>query len=691
MRVFTFFHRIFFSEWFLAAIPAVVFILFLPPVGSKYKILIQEKGKSYSTDYYTDLNSDGITEMLRTGKGVPYYFVTIMDNDYHVYDQINYKDQMDAKLGGVIEGNYDNDRYKEIYVFTHRGDSLFLNINEPFDPNGLKDERTYLTSICTLEGELTSTLSLAGFFDYNGDGFKEIYFSVLTGFGVTPRSLYCYDIQNNSLKEGRKTGEIFQFPYFTDVDGDNRPEIFGIMIASGNLSDSVEFNDRSAWFMVYNDSLNFKFPPVEFPGLTNTLQIFPYTNDSFKGFLLSLNSQSADTTVLKPRIMIYSKNGKFVKERAYSDFGFNKWVMSSIIRDNNSDRVYLFEKDFLELDSNLNIKNKVKSNFNSLFIVFNHDFNFNGENELVLWSQSEGKMSVYTKELKLLAETKVKSDDWYIRFSHSISSNGEKRIFLNTSDNGYFIKLEKKKLFFLGYFIYPVIYLFCLLFILLVKRINTLKVEKKEKLKHRLVTLQLQGIKAQLDPHFTFNTLNSIASLVYLDDRHTAYDYLTKFTVLLRGMLNDADRIYRNLSEEITFVSTYLDLEKLRFGERFNYEINIGADITQKELVPKLVLQTFAENAIKHGILPLSEGGLLKISVVRETDYLKLSVEDNGIGREKSIGTSTSTGKGLNLTWEFYDILNQINKRQIRYLVTDLFKNDGTSAGTRVEVWVPVD
>jgi sensor histidine kinase YesM len=228
------------------------------------------------------------------------------------------------------------------------------------------------------------------------------------------------------------------------------------------------------------------------------------------------------------------------------------------------------------------------------------------------------------------------------------------------------------------------------MFILLIRRINTFQVVEKESQKRRLVTLQLQGIKAQLDPHFTFNTLNSVASLIYLEDREAAYDYMIKFTELLRGMLNDAERIYRSLAEELQFLTTYLDLEKLRFGEKFNYLIEIGEGVSQKEQVPKLVLQTFAENAIKHGIMPKLEGGMLKIRADRENDYLKLTVEDNGIGREAAAGHSYSTGKGLKITNEFYEILNQINKKPIKHLITDLYDETGSPSGTRVEVWVPV-
>jgi sensor histidine kinase YesM len=166
---------------------------------------------------------------------------------------------------------------------------------------------------------------------------------------------------------------------------------------------------------------------------------------------------------------------------------------------------------------------------------------------------------------------------------------------------------------------------------------------------------------------------------------------MNKFTHLLRGLINDAERIYRSLGEELEFVTTYLDLEKLRFGDKCAYQISIGEGVTRQEQVPKLVLHTFAENAIKHGIMSRAEGGVLKIKAERNRDYLVLSIEDNGIGRSKAEGLSNSTGKGLRLTGEFYDILNQINKKPIKHLIIDLHNEKGESVGTRAEVWVPVD
>jgi two-component sensor histidine kinase len=685
--------KIFYSSFFLAAVPAILIILLLSPFATTSRLKVEQVIKSSSRCVYADLNSDSVSEVMLTGKGAPYFFILIMNNDMKVYDQWNLQDSMDLDMSDFFIGNYDHDRYKEIYVFTYKDDSLFLNINEFFDPKGTKLDRLYITKIRVVNNKVTSIIRPAGFFDTNGDGKDELFFSIQTGFGVEPRRLYSYDIVNRELKTSQLTGEICQFPKMVDADGDGRPEIFGLMGASGNSKTWYPFTDWSTWLMVFNDSLKFKFPPVEFPGLTNHLDIYSYKNEDLRGYVVAHNTGSADTTVMKPRIMFYSLDGKKIRERLFSEFGINTFTRLVVMKNRDKDRIYLFGKEFLELNDQFEIIKRVKSPFNYQYDnSYIEDMDFDGENELIFYSSNDEKLAVYSADLRKIAEAKLKGTFEPFRFSHYSSRDHVNKLFMNANGGyGYFLTLKGNIYYYLGYLAYPGIYLLFFFFIVLIKRINTLQVVQKESLNRRLVTLQLQGIKSQLDPHFTFNTLNSIASLIYLDDRQLAYDYMNKFTQLLRGLINDADRIYRSLGEEIEFVTTYLDLEKLRFGDKFNYEIVISEHVSQREQVPKLVLHTFAENAIKHGIMSLEDGGILKIGVVKNKDYLILSVEDNGVGRAKAEGQGTSTGKGLRLTREFYDILNQLNKMPIRHTIIDLYNEKGDSVGTRVEVWVPVE
>jgi two-component sensor histidine kinase len=692
MKVGSILKKILYSSYFLAGFPTILIILFLPPLGTKSRLIVEPVDKTSSVNVYEDLNSDTISEVIRSGKGLPYFHILVLDNDMRVYDQWNLPDSINLDMSDFFFGNFDHDRYKEIYIFTYKDDSLFLNINEFFDPEGIKSDHIYITKIRVINKKITSIVWPAGFFDTNGDGKDELFFSIQTGFGVEPRRLYSYDIVNRKLKSSQMTGVISQFPKMVDADGDGRPEIFGLMGASGNSKTWFPFSDWSTWLMVFDDSLRLKFPPDEFPGLTNLLEINSYTNGGFKGYVVSHTTGSADTSVIEPRIMLYSLEGKKIRERLFSDLGLDAYTRLAVLKSRNKDRIYLLGKKLLELNEQLEVIKKVKSPFNSYFHNYTQDIDFDGEEELLLYSASEEKFVIYNADLKKIAENKLKGTEQPFRFSHYSSKDHENKIFLNAGGGyGYFLKLKGNNYYYLGYLAYPGIYFLIFFFIVLIKRINTLQVVQKESLNRRLVTLQLQGIKSQLDPHFTFNTLNSIASLIYLEDRQLAYDYMNKFTQLLRGLINDADRIYRSLGDELEFVTTYLDLEKLRFGDKFNYEIIIGENVNQREQVPKLVLHTFAENAIKHGIMSRTEGGILKIRAEKDKDYLILSIEDNGIGRAKAEGQSTSTGKGLRLTGEFYDILNQINKRPIRHFIIDLHDEKGDSLGTRVEVWVPVD
>jgi hypothetical protein len=683
--------KIIYSSGFLAIIPTIVIMFFLSPVGSRYTLSV-EPGDTHAGQYlYTDLNSDSISELVYTGKGIPYFYVGVRDKDLHFYDQWNLQDSINPTISDIFFGDYDHNKKQEIYIFTHKGDSLFLNVNEILKPHGTRIDRMFITKIGFLKGEVTSVVKPAGFFDENGDGKDELYFGITTGFRQDPRRLYCFDLVHKTLNSSQFTGMICLDPKMQDVNGDERPEIFGTMSACGNYGTSVPYSDSSTWLMVFNDKLKFEFPPVEFPGYVNSLEINGFKNDSFKGYVLSHLAQGVDTTVLRPRIMIYSADGNLVRYRLYSDLGLSGYLQCYVLKKDKTDRIIITKDKFFELNDRLELMRRIDFPFKSQTAVFQADLKGEGQSEFLIYSDSDEKLAVYDEDLQKLAEKSFKTPDTFWKFSPYFSKDHKRKLFLISGNLSYFLYLDKNNYYYLGYLAYPGVYFLFLLFIILIKRINTIQVGQKESLNRRLVTLQLQGIKSQLDPHFTFNTLNSIASLIYLEDRQLAYDYMNKFTQLLRGLINDAERIYRSLGEELEFVTTYLELEKLRYGDKFSYEIKIGAGISQLEQVPKLVLHTFAENAIKHGIMSRAEGGVLKIEAEKNKDYLVLSVEDNGIGRAKAEGQSTSTGKGLKLTGEFYDILNQINKRPIKHFIIDLAGSNGDSRGTRVEVWVPVE
>jgi two-component sensor histidine kinase len=682
--------KIIYSSGFLAIIPAFVIMMFISPVGSKFTLLMEPAAKLERNYFFEDLNSDGISEAVLLAKGNPYYFIAVRDSDMKFYDQWNLTDSCSSRLSGFFFGNYDHDRYKEIYIFTYKGDSLFLNVNEFLEHHGTMMDRIFITKVGYLKGEVTSIVRPAGFFDENGDGKDELYFSIATGFSLQPRKMYYYDLVNKKLDSSQLSGTISINPKMEDINGDGKPEIFGEMSASGNYKTKIQFSDSSTWLMVFDDHLKLEFDPVEFHGYANGLNVSGFKNNDFKAYVVSHTVGGNDSTILSPRIAMYSNKGKLLKSKSYSDMGLTGYVSLFVVKHPVTDKIYLFANKFSELNENLETVRSIDLPFH-YYNVFQTDINDDGNTEFLVYSEDQEKLIVYSEGLKKLTELKFKTSDLNWKMSHYVSKHHEHKLYLQAGENGYYLKLRKNNGYFISNLIYPGIYLLFLGFIIFIKKINTWQVVQKESLNRRLVTLQLQGIKSQLDPHFTFNILNSISSLIYLEDRHLAYDYMNKFTHLLRSLINDAERIYRSLGEELEFVTTYLELEKLRFGDKFNFDIIVGENISQREQVPKLVLQTFAENAIKHGFMSRKGGGILKIRVIKWEDYLILSIEDNGIGRAKAEGLNLSTGKGLKLTGEFYNILNQINKKPIKHSIIDLHNNSGEAIGTRVEVWVPLN
>ena len=210
---------------------------------------------------------------------------------------------------------------------------------------------------------------------------------------------------------------------------------------------------------------------------------------------------------------------------------------------------------------------------------------------------------------------------------------------------------------------------------------------KREEERKKLSELQLALIRNQLDPHFTLNALNSVLYLVEQSDREKARESLQRFSGLYRELLLSAGKSRRSLAEEIEFCREYLELEKIRYMNRFIFEFYIQPGINEELPVPKLVLQLFAENSVKHGLAGLDSGGLLGISVTGSGNELMISIKDNGVGRAHAAGDRNgSTGKGTTLMNELFDLCNRLFEDTYSFSITDLTDTGGMPAGTLVTV-----
>jgi hypothetical protein len=212
---------------------------------------------------------------------------------------------------------------------------------------------------------------------------------------------------------------------------------------------------------------------------------------------------------------------------------------------------------------------------------------------------------------------------------------------------------------------------------------------KKAALAQRLNDLQIQAKQAQIYPHLLFNTVTATGSVIYKENKEKAYDFVVKLSKFMRLALDNSKKTYKTLAEEMDFVSAYLQIQKMRFPERFNCKITIEPNVNQTIEVPPMIVQTYVENAVKYGLEPLSSGGFLQINIRQDNQNLFINIEDNGIGIEAAKKlTSKGTGSGLKLMNEIYAIHNQNGKYQIAFKLIDLYKKGtkGTCASIHIKL-----
>jgi two-component system LytT family sensor kinase len=172
---------------------------------------------------------------------------------------------------------------------------------------------------------------------------------------------------------------------------------------------------------------------------------------------------------------------------------------------------------------------------------------------------------------------------------------------------------------------------------------------REVRLEGQLARSRLQALKSQLQPHFLFNTMHSISSLMLTDVR-AADRMMSRLGDLLRMSLESAETQITTLSREVEFSNCYLEIEKIRFAEKLNVTLDISPE-TLDASVPHLLLQPLVDNAVKHGISKLRDGGEIRIAAKRQAGQLQIEISDNGPGLSKK-GTPPSTGLGLRITRE---------------------------------------
>ncbi len=220
--------------------------------------------------------------------------------------------------------------------------------------------------------------------------------------------------------------------------------------------------------------------------------------------------------------------------------------------------------------------------------------------------------------------------------------------------------------------------------------INEMK--NRNEIQQNLKDSQLIALRAQMDPHFIFNALNSIQDFIIQEDKRSANHYLSKFSKLMRNILDASNKNKISLKKEIDYLKLYLSLEALRFEDKFQYFFEVDDKINiESTFVPSMLIQPYVENALKHGLMHLKENKKLYIRFFQKENYLLCEIEDNGVGRDASIEINKRNEKvyrsrAMSLTKERIDLLNTAEDDKLGLKIEDLKNEDGSAAGTKVMI-----
>ena len=673
------------SPYILSVIPFLIIILIFPIKFNKYLLesvnsVILNKN---SYVWYDDLDKDGSSERLLFFDLNNSAGLTISD-DNGVIDQWNFQGTFDfsSKTCLFITGDKDNDRKKEIYVFTLSNDTVLLHCISNLKNPLLSIKNRFIAVAGPGIKRPDPFIIPAEMDDLDGDGIRELIFGIGSGFSHYPRNVFAYYISKDSMTISPESSYFIHNILQADINCDGKREIIPYGYSASNISpERAEYHDHSSFLMVLDQQLRFKFNPLEFKGKYSGLTPFMMRNEKENSLAVLFHPPAEQTNST-----IYTINQYGIITDSVG-LDYNAVNCSGTIVGGKND-FYLITIPMTGIglfNSSFELVKLIPNE--SPYTIIQKDLNNDGTYELIIPNPGKGELLIYSEGLSdpVSVNDHLSGNAEYL-VSLKLSLKSDPVLTIQSDQLQTSLRYRQNPSSPYHYSYYLLIYLGILGFAHVIKSIQKNQLKKKYDNEKKISELQLALIRNQLDPHFTFNAINSIIYSVYNSDKEEACEGLRRFANLYRNLLLSADTSRRTLREEMEFCNDYLQLEKIRFGDKFEYRINHDKEIDNEILIPKMLVQIHAENALKHGLAPLESGGLLDIDLRRIDAGLLIEVTDNGVGRKKSAGTSGSTGKGLKTMDELYSIYNKYYNEKVSSEIVDLYDISGRPAGTKVVI-----
>ncbi len=688
----TFFSKRKNTTLFFSAVIAAVILIACLLTGKRHKITLLKQSRKDPREiiFYKDLDHDGFSEKISCQQNVANtkkLGVIVYASGKQIIDQWNFPGDW-GRLVRPFTGDLTGDGSDEIILVTCHDDSLYLHGLDPVHGKVLFEEKAF-TRVRKAGESYDYHVRPGLMYDRNGDGVKELYFVVSCGFSIRPRRVFAYDMVKDTFLISPFSCNYLRGPMMYDLDRDGIPEIFSNSSALGNCDSSLPYTDHFSWIMVFKPDLSFKFPPeclMRYPSNTS-LGVLAGKKEDYLIVLHHYRGREEYPSFLA----LLNGKGAFLKKRDLEkDFFRGQYCLINAEKEHTHVLMVGEGGQVFSVDTALMIRGLPSIPPVSVFNYQLLDLDNDGKKEILFKCRNTDRFVVMRSDHKAVLEYSLSHEMKKSVFS--IIENGVKppRLFLSTDKSSYIFSYDKRFLYRYWFFVYFLLFSGVYLIFFIIEKVREYQRLKVADTQRKIYELQLRSFQNQLDPHFTFNAITSLGSLIYTEEKEKAYDYLVKFSGLIRKILESSDKISQTLQEELDFVRNYLDLQKFRFKNRIEYRIEIAPGINLGMKIPRMIIETHVENALKHGLKHSDKEGLITIRISCEKENLRIEITDNGIGREKAAEISKDdTHLGLRITEQFYTLINKYNRNKISREIIDLYDKNGDPAGTSVIIRIP--
>ena len=616
---------------------------------------------------FDDLNNDGRSERLVfISDTLGFSSLELFEGDI-VHGHWKFKGKLARGIFYAC-GDFDHNGFKEIYLFTTYHDSLFLHAVEGFTTKTVIRDKV-VRKLHLINGIFDIHMHPSFFIDLNNDNREELVFTISTGYNYKDRVIYGLFIREDSLIRSPVSASCISHPT-TFLKTDTNIFITGVTREPGNTHQCYPYSDSLAWIMVWDKDLEFLFPPLRIGQYPAVVHVKPFLKEG-KVFFAALYTYGGifDTS----KLFLINRYGRIINEKTLSFLkgktAFMPYGTKEVFTIIDSDGIIHIFKDDLQETKTLAREPVYYYSF------LNKDLTGDKVPDQVLYTKDLSGAVFFDPATLTMIPIDIHLGGREMAVSLLVDK-GNNYICFDLPGEILYYKFSVNFLYKVRYLIPVILFLMIMALIWGIKKIFDHYLNKRLSRQNEINRLQLLNVKNQIDSHFAFNMIDCIGNSFRKNDFETADRLFIRYARLLQQSVQLSGEMAISLEQEMDYIENYLVLERVRSDLRFDYRID---NRVHKQLkIPKFIIFTFVENAVKHGVLPLTgRKGEIVITAEEDRDTLTVTVTDNGVGMDTVTHQTRGIGSGLKIVDRLIGFFRVEYKMDIDYQI-ESEKDKGT-------------